>query len=111
MPASGSESNRSFVIYDPITNNKLAKADNYIVPKFAICDPDYLKTLTHKQISCCLSDIMSHLFEQFFCLENWNFIDDLKRCYWKIGFFKRVIKLKVNYNKLYDLLKKMEENK
>ena len=77
IPASGSEYNRSFVIYDPITNNKLAKADNYIVPKFAICDPDYLKTLTHKQISCCLSDIMSHLFEQFFCLENWNFIDDL----------------------------------
>lgn len=77
MPASGSESNRSFVIYDPVTNNKLAKADNYIIPKFAICDPSYLNSLTQNQISCCLSDIMSHLFEQFFCLENWSFIDDL----------------------------------
>lgn len=46
-----------------------------------------------------------------YLISPWNFIDDLKRCYWKIGFFKRVIKLKVNYNKLYDLLKKMEENK
>lgn len=31
---------------------------------------------------------------------------DFKTSYWKIGFLKRILKIKINYNKLYDYLKK-----
>lgn len=76
-PSSGSEANRSFVIYDKEFENKIALADSVVIPKFAIVDSEYTKTLTDKQIAGCLSDIMAHLLEQFFVIEDWNMIDDL----------------------------------
>lgn len=76
-PSSGSEANRSFVIYDKIFENKIAVADSVVIPKFAIVDYEYTKTLTDKQIAGCLSDIMAHLLEQFFVIEDWNMVDDL----------------------------------
>lgn len=77
IPSSGSESNRSFVIYDEVSENKIAKADHAVIPRFAICDPSFCSGLSKYQISCCLSDIMAHLLEQMFSKEDWNLTDDL----------------------------------
>ncbi len=35
-----------------------------------------------------------------------NLIKNFMSSYWKIGYLKRIFKLKINYNKLYDILKK-----
>jgi alcohol dehydrogenase YqhD (iron-dependent ADH family) len=77
LPASGSESNRSFVVKDNTTGKKVGKADSRLVPKFAICDPGYTLSLTRYQINCALADIMSHLLEQYFCLEDFGLLDRL----------------------------------
>ena len=45
-------------------------------------------------------------------INKWDFlfiyktISNLKKSYWKIGYLKRALKININYNRLYDLLKK-----
>jgi len=75
MPASGSEANRSFVLVDNEKGRKISIADNRILPLFAICDPNYINNLEEIQLKSCLSDIMGHLLEQYFCKEPSNYID------------------------------------
>lgn len=67
LPASGSESNGSFVIKSRATRAKKAFASQLVKPSFAICDPSVMAQLPEKQVMCAVSDVMSHLFEQLFC--------------------------------------------
>lgn len=69
LPASGSESNSSYVITNNDTGEKIARANQSVIPVFAICDPLYTQTLSRKQLFSACSDILSHLFEQLFVLE------------------------------------------
>ena len=43
------------------------------------------------------------VFKYFFNPQ--NFINDMKNSYWKIGFMKRILKIRINYNKIYELLR------
>lgn len=70
LPASGSESNSSYVITNADTGEKVARANQNVIPTFAICDPSYTKTLSRKQLFSSCSDILSHLFEQLFVIED-----------------------------------------
>ncbi len=77
VPASGSEANSSFVIIDN-RGKKLARANNNVRPIFSVLNSEYVKTLPTNILRASLSDIMSHLLEQY--LSNHTattFIDDL----------------------------------
>lgn len=47
-------------------NHKLGIEYDFIIPKFAIIDPWYTKSLPMYQISCGISDISSHLIERYY---------------------------------------------
>ena len=70
VPASGSENNSSFVISDPKKYGKIARANLTVRPKFAILNPSYLKSLSIFQLKSSLGDVLSHLLEQYFVLED-----------------------------------------
>lgn len=67
LPASGSECNNSFVIRDFQSGAKKASASALVSPRFALCDPSVMRTLSNDQLMCACSDIMAHLLEQLFC--------------------------------------------
>src|SRR5690606_25667751 len=50
LPATGSESNSGAVITKAETQDKLAFLSPYVQPKFAVMDPDVMKTLPEKQL-------------------------------------------------------------
>ncbi|MFV0425053.1 MAG: iron-containing alcohol dehydrogenase [Bacilli bacterium] len=77
VPASGSEANSSFVIVNK-DFKKLARANDNVRPKFAVLDYNYVKTLPKEQLYAAISDIMSHLLEQYLSNEaEITLIDDL----------------------------------
>ncbi len=77
VPASGSEANSSFVIVDD-NNKKWARANQNIRPVFCVLNRDFVKTLPKKVLKASLSDIMSHLLEQYLSGNpETTFIDDL----------------------------------
>lgn len=83
----GSEGNGSFVISNRGTSDKRGLSDLSTRPVFAICDPTYTFSLTSWQIACACADIISHLLEQYFYLEEGNYLSD----YLIVGAAKNVI--------------------
>lgn len=73
----GSEGNGSFVISNYQTKEKLGQSDLSVRPMFAICDPHYAATLSKEQVALGCTDTVSHLLEQYFCLEEDNFLNDI----------------------------------
>jgi alcohol dehydrogenase YqhD (iron-dependent ADH family) len=73
----GSEGNGSFVISNQRLKEKLGQSDLSTRPSFAICDPRYTATLGKGQVALGSVDIISHLLEQYFCLEGENLFNDL----------------------------------
>ncbi len=69
-PASGSESNGSFIIVNSHSHRKIALAHSGVRPVFAVCDFRYLSTLPEYQLKCSVCDIYAHLLEQFFSKES-----------------------------------------
>lgn len=71
IPSSGSETSNAAII-----TNGLVKAgyeDEKIIPKFAVLNPEYTRTLPIFQTACGVSDILSHLVERY--LTNVDHVD------------------------------------
>lgn len=75
LAATGSEYDWGCVISNLETNEKLALCNPHIFPRVSILDPEYTYSVPPKQIAAGAADIMSHIWEQYFCSES-NLISD-----------------------------------
>lgn len=66
LSATGSEFDCSAVISNLDTDEKLPFASPLVYPAVSVCDPTYTFTVSKKQTAAGSSDIMSHIFEQYF---------------------------------------------
>ena len=73
----GSEMNAGAVITNPHTHQKIGHvfADEKIMPRFAILNPQYTLTLPHYQMAAGIYDIFNHICEQYFSGEDDNVSD------------------------------------
>lgn len=88
VAATGSETNGSFVISNEETLEKLICTDESAKPIFAICDPENTYSLNRWHTACGVSDIISHILEQY--LHNDNTVDVSDNM--SIGVLKAVLK-------------------
>ncbi|GLP96067.1 iron-containing alcohol dehydrogenase [Paraferrimonas sedimenticola] len=65
LPATGSESNANSVITKAATHQKMAFAAPCVLPRFAVMDPDVMKTLPEKQLVNGIVDAWVHVCEQY----------------------------------------------
>ena len=65
LPATGSESNQGSVVSKEATKQKLPFMSPAVQPKFAIMDPDVMKTLPQRQLVNGLVDAWVHTCEQY----------------------------------------------
>lgn len=65
LPATGSESNMGAVITKAETQDKLAFLSPFVQPKFAVLDPDTMKTLPERQLINGVVDAWVHVCEQY----------------------------------------------
>lgn len=65
VSATGSECDASFVISNEETKDKLLFTENTCLPKFALCDPVQTYSVSPHQTACGVSDMLSHLLEQY----------------------------------------------
>jgi len=65
LPATGSESNSGAVITQKATQTKLPFSARVVQPKFAVLDPDAMKTLPERQLVNGLVDAWVHVCEQY----------------------------------------------
>ena len=77
FPSSGSDSNGSFVITNKYTGERIGRNHLLTKPVFTIIDRKFLKSLSRRQINQGLIEIISHLFEQFFALEEVSLSDHM----------------------------------
>lgn len=77
MVGTGSEMNAGAVITNHETKLKIGHvfADEKIMPKFAILNPEYTLTLPHNQMVAGIYDIFNHICEQYFSGEDDNTSD------------------------------------
>lgn len=64
LPSSGSETSNAAILSNGLF--KKGFEDNVIIPKFAIMDPAYTKTLPPYQTAVGVADILAHLLERYF---------------------------------------------
>lgn len=64
IASSGSESSNCSIISDE--THKLGIEYDFIIPKFAIIDPSYTRSLPIYQLACGISDTSSHLIERYY---------------------------------------------
>lgn len=65
LPATGSESNGGAVITRKSTREKLVFSSNAVFPRFAVLDPDVIKSLPERQVANGLVDAFVHVCEQY----------------------------------------------
>ncbi|MDP5031608.1 MAG: iron-containing alcohol dehydrogenase [Paraglaciecola sp.] len=65
IPATGSESNGASVVTKAATQDKLAFISPLVFPKFAVMDPDVMKTLPQRQLANGVVDAFVHTCEQY----------------------------------------------
>jgi NADP-dependent alcohol dehydrogenase len=65
LPATGSESNSAFVVTKAATQEKLGFMAPAVQPKFAVMDPDVMKTLPPRQLINGIVDAWVHTCEQY----------------------------------------------
>ncbi|GHU08406.1 alcohol dehydrogenase [Betaproteobacteria bacterium] len=65
LPATGSESNNGAVISSRATQEKRGFASKAVFPRFAVLDPDVIKSLPERQIANGLVDAFVHVCEQY----------------------------------------------
>lgn len=77
MAGTGSEMNAGAVITNQETKRKIGHvfADEKVMPRFAILNPQYTLTLPHEQMTAGIYDIFSHICEQYFSGEDDNTSD------------------------------------
>lgn len=76
LPATGSESNQNSVVSKESTKEKLPFASPKVLPKFAIMDPDVMKTLPQRQLVNGLVDAWVHTCEQYLTLPEGALVQD-----------------------------------
>ncbi len=76
LAATGSEMNGNCVISNEETAEKRATGDDSLRPKFSVLDPSYTFTVNKWQSAAGAVDIMSHIFEQYFTLDQGTFVQD-----------------------------------
>ncbi|MBW8363831.1 MAG: iron-containing alcohol dehydrogenase [Rhizobium sp.] len=72
----GTEVNGSFIISRRADNEKVAFSSLSTRPRFAYCNPDYTITLPPQVLADNYTDILSHLLEQYFSMEETTGIVD-----------------------------------
>lgn len=65
IAATGSECDGSFVISNGETQDKLLFTEMTTLPRFAVCNPELTCSVSAWQTACGVSDILSHLMEQY----------------------------------------------
>ena len=65
LPATGSESNNGAVITRKATKEKLVFSSSAVFPRFAVLDPDVIKSLPERQVANGLADAFVHVCEQY----------------------------------------------
>ena len=65
LPATGSESNAGAVITKAATRQKLSFSSSLVQPKFAVMDPDVMKSLPEQQLINGIVDAWVHVCEQY----------------------------------------------
>lgn len=76
LPATGSESNTGAVITKAETQDKLAFLSPFVQPKFAVMDPDVMKTLPERQLINGIVDAWVHTCEQYLTVTNDAMVQD-----------------------------------
>lgn len=76
LPATGSESNSGAVITKAETHDKLAFMSPFVQPKFAVMDPDVMKTLPEKQLVNGIVDAWVHVCEQYITYQHGAMVQD-----------------------------------
>ncbi|NIY81861.1 iron-containing alcohol dehydrogenase, partial [Vibrio hepatarius] len=76
LPATGSESNMGAVITKAETQDKLPFMSPFVQPKFAVLDPDVMKTLPEKQLLNGVVDAWVHVCEQYITLPHGGMVQD-----------------------------------
>ncbi|OXX71374.1 iron-containing alcohol dehydrogenase [Vibrio sp. V03_P4A6T147] len=76
LPATGSESNMGAVITKAQTQDKLAFMAPAVQPKFAVLDPDVMKSLPERQLINGIVDAWVHVFEQYLTLPTNAMVQD-----------------------------------
>lgn len=72
----GTEVNGGFVISRRSSNEKVAFSSLSVRPRFAYCNPDYTISLPPQVLADNYTDILSHLLEQYFSMEETTGIVD-----------------------------------
>ncbi|EGU47793.1 iron-containing alcohol dehydrogenase [Vibrio ichthyoenteri ATCC 700023] len=76
LPATGSESNSGAVITKAETQDKLAFLSPFVQPKFAVMDPDVMKSLPERQLINGLVDAWVHVCEQYLTYNHGHMVQD-----------------------------------
>lgn len=76
LPATGSESNMGAVITKAQTQDKLAFMAPAVQPKFAVLDPDVMKSLPERQLLNGIVDAWVHVCEQYLTLPTNAMVQD-----------------------------------
>jgi len=76
LPATGSESNMGAVITKAETHDKLPFMTPHVQPKFAVMDPDVMKTLPEKQLINGIVDAWVHVCEQYITVTHQAMVQD-----------------------------------
>ncbi|EMD77400.1 alcohol dehydrogenase, iron-containing superfamily [Vibrio diabolicus E0666] len=76
LPATGSESNMGAVITKKETQDKLPFMSPAVQPKFAVLDPDVMKTLPERQLINGIVDAWVHVCEQYLTLPTGAMVQD-----------------------------------
>lgn len=76
LPATGSESNMGAVITKAETQDKLPFMSPFVQPKFAVLDPDVMKTLPEKQLRNGIVDAWVHVCEQYLTYDHNALVQD-----------------------------------
>lgn len=76
LPATGSESNMGAVITKKETQDKLPFMSPAVQPKFAVLDPDVMKTLPERQLINGIIDAWVHVCEQYLTLPTGAMVQD-----------------------------------
>ena len=76
IPATGSESNSAAVVTKAATQDKLSFMNRAVQPKFAVLDPDVMKTLPERQLVNGIVDAWVHICEQYLTFPHGAIVQD-----------------------------------
>ena len=88
LSATGSEMDTAAVISNPETNDKIGRLDPNVLPKVSFLGPTNTYSVSKYQTACGSVDIMSHIIEVYFNMEQDLFMLD---CFME-GMMKTVVK-------------------